>query len=418
MNTKKRLLIGIFAILFALSMFILFSYNNGYYKVNGFVTKDLNSLEGVIKHYSEKQGIFDDDKLDNRFVTYTFDTSKLDNVSDFTKFVDKITHEHYDFPISFEINEEELKTYIKEYNKDRTDAKNAEIIKGKKEYEISKEKEGTKIDYDALLKATKKERHIVIDDFNVKPEIVSSDLEERLNELNSFVNWSVKYKNDKKIKASIDNVDYDSKTDTVTLNYDFIIEKVNSDIAPSYNTVGIERTFKNHNGDKMKVSGGTFGTTIDSEKEIEELKTLFDKAKSKKKREPILALNLKEIGDTYIEVSKDAQHLWLVKKGKVVKDSPVVTGCTGKGRGTPSGVFYVSEKIPGKYLVGDGYKTWVNRWMRLTNTGVGLHDANWRGAFGGTIYKYNGSHGCINLPSSFAYWLYDNIDREIPVIIY
>ena len=56
--------------------------------------------------------------------------------------------------------------------------------------------------------------------------------------------------------------------------------------------------------------------------------------------------------------------------------------------------------------------------MRLTNSGVGLHDAYWRKSFGGSIYKTSGSHGCINLPKSFAYKLYDETYVNMPVIIY
>ena len=47
-----------------------------------------------------------------------------------------------------------------------------------------------------------------------------------------------------------------------------------------------------------------------------------------------------------------------------------------------------------------------------------MHDATWRGTFGGTIYKTNGSHGCINLPHSVAKKIYENISSGIPVICY
>ena len=54
------------------------------------------------------------------------------------------------------------------------------------------------------------------------------------------------------------------------------------------------------------------------------------------------------------------------------------------------------------------------RWMRLTNSGIGLHDATWRGRFGGAIYERDGSHGCINLPKTFAYELYDFVKVREP----
>ena len=54
---------------------------------------------------------------------------------------------------------------------------------------------------------------------------------------------------------------------------------------------------------------------------------------------------------------------------------------------------------------------------RLTE-GIGLHDANWRKTFGGTIYKTNGSHGCVNLPPAVAKTIYENISAGDPVLCY
>ena len=52
------------------------------------------------------------------------------------------------------------------------------------------------------------------------------------------------------------------------------------------------------------------------------------------------------------------------------------------------------------------------------NGGIGLHDANWRSKFGGTIYQNSGSHGCVNLPPDKAAALYDLVYTGIPVICY
>ena len=70
-----------------------------------------------------------------------------------------------------------------------------------------------------------------------------------------------------------------------------------------------------------------------------------------------------------------------------------------------------------RVLVGEDYRTPVKYWMAFHNH-EGLHDANWRRSFGGDIYKYNGSHGCVNLPTSFAAELYDNVYVGLPVITY
>lgn len=52
------------------------------------------------------------------------------------------------------------------------------------------------------------------------------------------------------------------------------------------------------------------------------------------------------------------------------------------------------------------------------NGGIGLHDANWRGSFGGTIYQTSGSHGCVNLPPDRAKILYGLVEKGMPVICY
>ena len=52
------------------------------------------------------------------------------------------------------------------------------------------------------------------------------------------------------------------------------------------------------------------------------------------------------------------------------------------------------------------------------NRNIGMHDANWRGSFGGSIYKTNGSHGCINLPVGVAKTIFENIETGMPVLCY
>lgn len=51
------------------------------------------------------------------------------------------------------------------------------------------------------------------------------------------------------------------------------------------------------------------------------------------------------------------------------------------------------------------------------HNGVGLHDASWRSEFGGTIYKYSGSHGCVNLPYSAAKAIYAEAEIGTTVIV-
>ncbi|MBQ7718263.1 MAG: L,D-transpeptidase, partial [Clostridia bacterium] len=68
-------------------------------------------------------------------------------------------------------------------------------------------------------------------------------------------------------------------------------------------------------------------------------------------------------------------------------------------------------------LKGQGYESPVSYWMPF-NGGIGLHDATWRGAFGGSIYRGGGSHGCVNLPFGVAQQLYGVISEGDPVVVY
>ena len=63
---------------------------------------------------------------------------------------------------------------------------------------------------------------------------------------------------------------------------------------------------------------------------------------------------------------------------------------------TPTGAYGVTYTEKNATLRGENYETPVTYWMPFAGN-VGMHDAYWRSKFGGSIYKYAGSHGCINL---------------------
>ena len=126
-----------------------------------------------------------------------------------------------------------------------------------------------------------------------------------------------------------------------------------------------------------------------------------------------------DIGTTYIEADLARQHFWYYKNGSLQMDGDFVSGKNSEpGRRTPCGVFRVWGKQRDRILKGDDYESFVHYWMPFTWTGCGFHDAPWRGAFGGTIYLNNGSHGCLNLPSSVAANLYNVVEYDTPVIVY
>ena len=118
-----------------------------------------------------------------------------------------------------------------------------------------------------------------------------------------------------------------------------------------------------------------------------------------------------------MEINLTAQHLYFYVDGKLLVQSDFVSGNAAKGWSTPAGAYALTYKQRNATLKGQGYATPVSYWMPF-NGGIGLHDANWRKTFGGTIYKNKGSHGCINLPPAVAKTIYENISAGDPVLCY
>ena len=132
---------------------------------------------------------------------------------------------------------------------------------------------------------------------------------------------------------------------------------------------------------------------------------------------PYRSKSSKPYGGSYVEISLTAQKLWLYKDGEQILSTNLVSGCVAEGHRTPTGVYSIYAKQTDRYLTGADYRSFVSYWMPFLG-GYGLHDATWRYSFGGDIYLYNGSHGCVNLPSSAAKKIYNNVSVGTKVILY
>lgn len=135
-------------------------------------------------------------------------------------------------------------------------------------------------------------------------------------------------------------------------------------------------------------------------------------------REPIYSrFNKMDRHSTYVEVDKENQNVRVYENGVLTKIGDCVTGDVATGKDTPVGVYYIWYKCTNWDF---GYGHVSDYWMPLVSGNeIGLHDAPWRyGVFGGTIYKYNGSDGCINLPDEIAAYIFYNIGLDVPIIIH
>lgn len=154
------------------------------------------------------------------------------------------------------------------------------------------------------------------------------------------------------------------------------------------------------NGDVVKGTGAKCVSRIPTESEL--------KAKVSSKA------NI--ASGTYIEVSIDQQHMWFYENNQLVLDTDVVTGNYGSNN-TPRGRYTITSRATNTTLTGPGYSSFVNYWMGFYG-GYGIHDSSWRSSYGGSIYRGNGSHGCVNTPYSKVKQIYERTTYGTPVIVY
>lgn len=315
-----------------------------------------------------------------------------------------------------------------------TDSVNASIEYSEGEYRIIKEKVGTKIDRDKLQETIEKAISkgittidIEKEDCYVKPKYTSTSEKviEAKDILNNYIKTSITYD----FGETKETLDFGTTNVWFVWNDNFDVsvdsEKVRQYVkclSSNYDTVGKTRNFTTSFGNTIQVSGGDYGSLIDVEGETESIISLLETGENhtripKYAKQTAINNTLDDIGDTYVEISITRQHLWFYKNGSLVTEGDVVTGNVSTSCGTPGGVYYLKYKQKDAVLKGEGYETNVTYWMPF-NGGIGIHDAWWRGYFGGQEYMYNGSHGCVNAPTYLANIIFDNIEAGTPIVCY
>jgi len=207
---------------------------------------------------------------------------------------------------------------------------------------------------------------------------------------------------------------------TVTLNknkvHAFLLQT--AEYNDTYNKPMFFRTTGGHN---ISIDRGDYGWATDVEKETELLiDDILNGRDISREPEYIHTAYVKgqnDVGPSYVEIDLSNQHLYLYINNKLDFETDVVTGNVSAGHKTPEGIYGVTYKARNAILRGPGYESFVYYWMPY-NGGVGMHDATWRGRFGGEIYKYSGSHGCINMPLSSAKYIFEKVEQGFPVVSY
>lgn len=312
-------------------------------------------------------------------------------------------------------------------------------------YTVVPEVEGNQLDRSKLLEAvadavSKGEESLNLSDSDcyLKPSVYQNDeaLNARVASLNQLVSANL-------------TMDFGSgRTETVNaallktwvtqdesgadvIDQNKITEYVRT-LAEKYNTKGGTRTFQKTGGGTVSLSGGDYGWLMDETTTAQNLSqaiasgtqgtfevTYTNTAKSR---------DSNDIGNSYVEISIDRQTMWCYVDGKLLVETPVVTGDVHNGTETPrGGVWKVKGKttdytMKGKINPATGqpsYTAHVNYWIPYSeDLTIGLHDLASRTAFGGNIYLTNGSHGCVNTPLDAVKQIYDVVAYGFPVVVY
>lgn len=312
---------------------------------------------------------------------------------------------------------------------------------------IVPETAGNQLDVQAVLNAAAEavdqgETELDVESLDVyaKAAVTSEDpnLKTQMDQLNSLVGASVTYTLPSGQTQVLDgntlkdwlvqNPDGSYAKDEAVWNQH--IQEYVAATAAAVDTLGKDRQFQTTNRGVITRNSNLYGWQIDQEEEIAQLTQELNSG-AVTSREPVyssreVSAENNGIGYTYVEMDLSQQHLWVYENGNLWGETDIVSGKMTEQRHTPECISTIYYKETDRYLVGpedaNGNPRWnthVDYWMPFQdNAMIGLHDASWQAAFGGDVYIYGGSQGCINLPPSFAAELYQWITGDVPIICY
>ena len=440
-------------------------YFNSHYVPNTVIDYGLNSIEVGNKSYEEVAEMLKQDLGSHKYnITKVDGDSQVVLLKDISESIviediinllktnreGKITEKEFEIAISDLIvfNEEKINSVFNSINNDFISnpitSKDAYIsyIEDKKQYEIISEVIGNELIDNA--------------DEIIKNEIINYNFDLNLVDLGCYIMPNI-YKDN---EILVNNLELYKKYETLVLTYSFGDNKETLDIsfwnkwmtpqyseanpkvlkvenpfvlnqdsvddyvlelAKKYNTYGKARTFVTSTGEVKQITKGDYGWILNKKKMSEDIMTHFSELKSEEKEaifsQKAISFGENDFTNSYVEVSIPEQRVWMYVNGECIVNTPVVTGNISKGHNTREGVFSLTYKTRNATLRGADYASFVYYWMPFDG-GIGLHDATWRGSFGGKIYKTNGSHGCVNMPLEAAKTVYNNLESNMPIIVW
>lgn len=228
---------------------------------------------------------------------------------------------------------------------------------------------------------------------------------------------------------------------SITVDDDAITKWARGELSEKLDTAGSTRHYTLPDGTSLTVSGGTYGWIIDGAALAKQIASnIRDGASGSievpmKQKAAVHADGGADWGTRWIDIDLSDQHVALYDEGKTVWESNCVTGNITEGYGTPTGVYAINSNMTSIDQTGKQvklvspfkdkhgkptYTSYVDYWMPFIDNQYAFHDASWRSSseFGGSTYKTDGSHGCVNLPADKAKELYSLVSVGDVVVVH
>lgn len=366
-----------------------------------------SEIKSIIKHFVKAQG---EDSSIKVFYVDVF-TVDEENLRDYLATIPELNSENMVIPQN---------AYLR-FNSDNL-------------LEIVEEKSGNQIDFEeAVTYATTQLTHFkTIIDFtlitNSRPAVLASDeklvqTKERINNcLNTVVNFTL-------TNGEVVTLDKSITSDwVVEKNGDFEIDESQievfvSELAEKVKTTKTTLRMPATDIGHIEVTLAYSVLKVDKEAQIQAIKEYLSTGTIHNVIPKYADVQIEDFFNSYIEVDLARQKVWMYVNGVCVLETDCVTGMANTKRATPTGIYFMYYKTRNAVL-SDRRTYWspVKYWMPF-NGGIGFHDAPWKEIngveyFGGTYYLTAGSHGCVNLPTWAAEIMYQNITKDMPIIVY
>ena len=342
-------------------------------------------------------------------------------------------HKNYEFTDGINYDESLLNKYISELDALNesmvTNPVNAKLNYNDGKYEIIKEDIGNKVNRDLLNskileKIISANKTLNLDEEGCYESPIYTSKSKEVIAAKDTADKYVKVKITFNVNGNSENIDGNMISQWIVVGEDFnvslnedAIREYTNQLGDKYDNIGETRTVTRWSGEQIKISTTPGIYYVDRNTTISEIEDAIKSGKSVTKNLTFKTPTAIDeyVLNTFVEVDLTNQTVIYYKNGEVITQGNVVTGNVSQGHATPAGVYKLDWKAKDYVLRGQGYASPVNFWMPF-NGGIGLHDASWRSQFGGSIYKTNGSHGCVNMTYSVAKAIYDNIEEHTTII--